>query len=81
MLPAKTPILKSALGNSIGILLYFIQNIIKSAAIAERKPQKKIGCRPLFTTFITTWFMPKSNEKAIRQMAPKVSIFAFWVTT
>ena len=77
MLPANIPILKSARGNSMGILLYFIQNIIKNAAIAERKPQKKIGCKPLLTTFITTWFMPKSREKPMRQMAPKVSMFAF----
>ena len=77
MLPASIPILKSARGNSIGILLYFIQNKIKNAAIAERKPQKKIGCKPLFTTFITTWFMPKSSEKPMRQMVPKVSMFAF----
>ena len=78
MSPEKIEINKYSLLKTIALLNNFIQNIIKKNAITDLNPAKNIGFKPEFTIFITTWFIPKSKENAIKADAPKKSIFVFF---
>jgi len=60
------------------LILLFVKNSqinIRKAANKDRRPAQKIGCKPSFTTFITTWLYPEINEKKQRPAMPNVSRF------
>ena len=59
------------------ILLFvkYSQSNIRNAANKDLKPAQKTGCKPSFTTFITTWLYPEIKEKKQRPAMPKVSRF------
>jgi Fur family ferric uptake transcriptional regulator len=43
-------------------------------AMADRIPAPKTGCRPSFTTLISTWFTANSSDMPVSAMTPKASI-------
>ena len=57
----------------IRLLVKNSQSNIRKAANEDLKPAQKTGCKPSFTTFITTWLYPEIKEKKQRPAMPKVA--------
>ena len=60
------------------LIFLFVKNSqsnMRKAANRDLRPAQKTGCKPSFTTFITTWLYPEIKEKKQRPAIPKESRF------